>query len=162
MADTFNRAFVKVIQNLNIVIPEDLLNNTSQINDPVLRAIEKYKNHPRILAISKKCEENSFSLKYVSFEEIIKEIGKLEIKKACQDTDIPTKIIKENADIFADFIYQNFNNAIDIAVFPAILKSAVVTPLYKKDSRTSELIYRPVSILSKLSKIYERCLYRQI
>ena len=65
-----------------------MLNNTSQINDPVLRAIEKYKNHPSILAISKKCEENSFSIKYVSFEEIIKEIGKLEIKKACQDTDI--------------------------------------------------------------------------
>ena len=29
---------------------------------------------------------------------------KLETSKACQDTDIPTKIMKENADIFADIL----------------------------------------------------------
>ena len=27
----------------------------------------------------------------------------MDVSKACQDTDVPTNILKENADIFADF-----------------------------------------------------------
>ena len=60
---------------------------------------------------------------------------RLDAGKASQDTDIPTKIIKENADIVADFIYQNFNNAIACSVFPVNLKHANVTSVHKKGSR---------------------------
>ena len=162
VAETFNKFFVEVVKNLDITIDESLLNNVSQLNDPVLSAIERYKNHPSILAITEQNKSNIFSFHYVSFEEIIKEIGKLEIKKACQETDIPTKLIKENSDIFADFIYQNFNNAIASSVFPENLKNATVTPVFKKDSRTTESNYRPVSILPNISKIYERCLCNQM
>ena len=40
----------------------------------------------------------------INREEILGEILKLETSKVCQDTDIPTKIIKENTDIFADVL----------------------------------------------------------
>ena len=43
----------------------------------------------------------SFSKK--AKEEIIRDILNLDFSKACQNTDIPSKIIKENADIFASF-----------------------------------------------------------
>ena len=43
----------------------------------------------------------SFSKK--AKEEIIRDILNLDVSKACQNTDIPSKIIKENADIFASF-----------------------------------------------------------
>ena len=45
---------------------------------------------------------------------------------------------------------------------PSELKSADVTPAYKKKSKNSKDNYRPISILSNISKIYERCLYDQI
>ena len=45
---------------------------------------------------------------------------------------------------------------------PAKLKLADVTPVYKKKSKNLKDNYRPVSILSNISKIYERCLYDQI
>ena len=86
----------------------------------------------------------------------------LDVKKACQDTDIPAKIIRENCDIFADIIFQNINNGIASSVFPASVKNANITPVHKKDSKNIEYNYRPVSILSNISKIYERCLYSQI
>ena len=35
-------------------------------------------------------------------------------------------------------------------------------PLYKKDGRKEKSNYRPVSVLSNISKVYERCLYDQI
>ena len=37
------------------------------------------------------------------------------------------------------------------------MKLADVTPVYKKKSENSKDTYRPVSILSNISKIYERC-----
>ena len=39
---------------------------------------------------------------------------------------------------------------------------ANVTPVYKKGNRSEKDNYRPVSILPNLSKIFERCLCKQI
>ena len=65
-----------------------------------------------------------------------------------------------NSDIFADFLYQNFNDAIATSVFPQNLRNVNVTPVFKRGDRNSEINYRPVSILPNLSNIYERCLYK--
>ena len=42
------------------------------------------------------------------------------------------------------------------------MKLADVTPVYKKKLKNSKDNYRPESILSNISKIYERCIYDQI
>ena len=42
------------------------------------------------------------------------------------------------------------------------MKLADVTPVYKKRSKNSKDNYRPVSILSNISEIYESCIYDQI
>ena len=147
---------------MKITINENIISDTNGIDDPVLKAIEKYKKHPSILTIKKISKNNIFSFQKVSYEDIIKEIQNLDASKACQDTDVPTKIIKNNSDIFGDFIYQNFNEAIDTDIFPNVLKNANVSPVFKKGSRTCETNYRPVSILSNISKIYERCMYKQM
>ena len=42
------------------------------------------------------------------------------------------------------------------------MKLTDVTPAYKKKSKTSKDNCRPVSILSNISKVYERCIYDQI
>ena len=47
-------------------------------------------------------------------------------------------------------------------MFPPDLKLADVTPVYKNKSKNPKDNYRPVSILSNISKIYERCLHDQI
>ena len=52
--------------------------------------------------------------------------------KVTQDTDIPTKLIKENSDIFADFIFENLNDSISQSVFPSALKLANITPVHNK------------------------------
>ena len=147
---------------MKITINENIISDTNEIDDPVLKAIEKYKKHPSILAIKKISKNNIFSFQKVSYEDIIKEIQNLDASKACQDTDVPTKIIKNNSDIFGDFIYQNFNDAVDTDIFPNVLKNANVSPVFKKGSRTCETNYRPVSILPNISKIYERCMYKQM
>ena len=45
---------------------------------------------------------------------------------------------------------------------PDDLKSARVVPLYKKNDKTEVGNYRPVSVLSIISKIFERIVYNQV
>ena len=61
----------------------------------------------------------------VERDEIMKEISRLNINKATQSTDIPRKRIKENSDIFGDFIFENYNNCISSFVFPSYLKNDI-------------------------------------
>ena len=92
----------------------------------------------------------------------MKEINRLKVNKATQSTDIPTKLIIENSDIFGDFIFENYNNCISSFTFPSYLKNAIITPAHKKGTKTSKDNYRPVSILSNISKIYEKLMFKQI
>ena len=74
-----------------------------------------------------------FSFKNVPKEEILKELNNLNINKAAQNTDIPTKTIKENSDIFGDSIFSNLNYCINTSSYSSLLKRADITPVHKKD-----------------------------
>ena len=113
--------------------------------------------------IRTKCYKNGvFSFREVSFKENETEIRLLKLNKASQYSDIPTKIIKENSDIFSNFICESINNSIKSSIFPSCLKHADVTPLHKKCNKSLKENYRPVSILPILSKVFERSMFKQM
>ena len=115
-----------------------------------------------MVAILKNHKSSGFSFRHVSLDQITKQIKRLNVKKACQATNIPTKVIRMNSDdIFADFFFLNLNNCIESSVFPSNLTNVEITPVHKKDSKNTESNYRPVSILSNISKIYEICIFSQ-
>ena len=58
-----------------------------------------------MVAILENYKDNTFSFKHVSLDEITKEIKSLHGKKACQNTDIATKVIKNNNSIFSDLFF---------------------------------------------------------
>ena len=106
--------------------------------------------------------ELSFTFQPVTKNQISNLIKHLNDKKAVQSTDIPTKLIKEFCDFFSEFIYKSINHCITEANLIASFKVAEVRPLYKNDGRADKSNYWPISILSNVSKIYERCLYSQL
>ena len=69
-----------------------------------------------------KSKNMSFSFSFVIKETILNELCKLNPKKACQESDIPVKIIKEKLDIVSNFVYKNFNNSLFSSNFPSYLK----------------------------------------
>ena len=71
------------------------------------------------------------------------------------------KVIKINKDIFANFITDYFTYCIACSEFPDELKHAVI-PVHKKNEKCNKTNYRPVSILTNISKIYEKLLYDQL
>ena len=162
-ATVLNNFFSNVIMSPNIQQHNETGPKSQNINDPLIAAIIKYRSHPSIIAIKDKCNSDlHFNFSFVEYDEIMKEINNLKTNKATQNTDIPTKLIKENSDIFADFIFENLNDCIAKSLFPSSLKNAIITPVHKKGTKTSKDHYRPVSILSNISKIYERFIFKQM
>ena len=137
--------------------------NCPHIDDPVLRAITTYENHPSIVAIKEKYKlKHSFEFKPVTPAEVSQYISTLDASKASQENDIPTKIIKTNNALFSQFLATNFDICLENGHFPTELKSADITPAHKKDSKHDTSNYRPISILPNLSKIIEKCMYTQL
>ena len=58
----------------------------------------------------------------------------------------------------ADLIHLSFKTD----VFPSVLKTAKVIPVYKKDSKLDYRNHRPISLLSKIEKILEKLMYRRL
>ena len=83
-------------------------------------------------------------------------------KKAVQDTDIPVKILKENAEFFAEQICRQFSEAIYSSKFPATFKFANVTRYNVQGTRNLKDHYRPISLLPIISKIFEKLICRQL
>ena len=102
-----------------------------------------------------------FIFSHVDKYQYLKEILSLDSPKASKDTDIPTKIIKDNADIFSDFLLPD-NNSITNFIFPSSLKQAITILVFKKGDKDLKENYRPVNILPNVSKIFERLLFKYI
>ena len=161
-AESLNSFFSNIVKNLNISRYSEFDPVTENIADPTLKAIFKYKDHPSILAIQSHCEKETFRFSEVNIEDIKKDILKLNKNKASQHSDIPIKIIKENLDIFADFLCRNINSSFKSSSFPSCLKMADVTPLHKKGRKDLKENYRSVSILPVSSKVFERSMFTQM
>ena len=163
ISESLNNFFADAIINVNISQYEDPTSNTNGIDDPVLRAIEKCKNHPSIKLIKTNGKNNiSFCFQEIQAIENEKELKNLDCSKASQDSDIPTNIIKDNIDIFVPVLLTEFNESLKLNRFPHSMKSANITPVFKKNNGTDKSSHRPVSTLPNLSKVFERCIYKQI
>ena len=149
LANIFNDFFVNIVANLGITTQRF---QETDMNNPIIKAISH-----RMAA-----KNTTFSFKDISQDKIESIIKKLDPKKAIKSNDIPTKIIKEFNPLFAEFLTRNFNACLNEGIFPEDLKCSEVVPIYKKKDRRDKNNYRPVSILSNISKIYERCMQEQI
>ena len=47
-------------------------------------------------------------------------------------------------------------------IFPSLLKTAKVVPVFKKDSKLDYNNYRPISLLSNIEKILEKLVYKRL
>ena len=128
--EVLNSFFSNVVKNLKIPQYSNFDPIAQNIEDPTLKAIGKYKNHPSILTIQAKYKGRIiFFCRSIYIE---KEIFDLETKKASQISDIPPTIIKENVDVFADFLCTCINSSIKSSLFPSCIKLADVRLLHIK------------------------------
>ena len=95
-----------------------------------------------------------FSFEFVDKPKNSREINKLDKKKACQEHDIPVKLIKLNKYLFSHFIYHNFNNSLLSSNFSSNLKAADILPTHKtKTSQILRTIVQSVFFLRSLKSM---------
>ena len=106
--------------------------------------------------------QNHESVQRIKLANVKKEILNLSSKKATRKGDIPAKILKNSINTYLSELTILINNCLKEGVFPDDLKLADITPIFKKEGSLNKENYRPISILSHLSKVFERILYKQI
>ena len=95
---------------------------------------------------------------------VAKYIKRLKLRKAAGLDGITNELLKilgpSICDPLSSFI---FNLSFSSGVFPSVWKRSVVVPIYKnKGSKSDPTNYRPISLLSAISKLRERVMYDQL
>ena len=86
----------------------------------------------------------------------------MNIKKSVGYDDIPCKFLKIGATPLAGILCQMVNISLNECNFPDMLKFAEIAALLKKLDRLVKENYRPVSILTAISKVFERVFGNQL
>ena len=103
--------------------------------------------------------EGSLMLEDCTEDEIVSIIKELEIGKS---SDIPIMLIKAVQVQLAPVLTNIYNDCMTKGVFPQILKTSRITPIFKKGDAERFENYRPVSTLPIFGKIFEKVLYRRL
>ena len=75
---------------------------------------------------------------------------------------LPAIVLKECTEQLSPAIRKIWRKSLDTGEIPDILKLQTIIPLYKKGSKTLPENYRPVSLTSHLTKLFERILRKKI
>ena len=92
-------------------------------------------------------------------EEIILKLSK---KKSTGPNSIPVRILKDHSTLLSEPLSLIINLSFEKGIFPNMCKIAQVIPVFKKGDSSICTNYRPISLLSVFSKIFEKCFYSHL
>ena len=104
----------------------------------------------------------SFQFQYTTPDSIEKIIGDLKPKSSAGYDNLSSKLLKDIKGIISCPLSIIINQSLCSGIFPSKLKLAKVIPLYKKEDQRVFGNYRPISLLSSISKIFEKVAFKQI
>ena len=138
-ADKLNDHFANIAEK---TITED----KSDVNDLLkLKEFTKRKN-----------VDNDLNIPYLTVSEVHNYLCTLKDSNARGLDGLDNKILKIAAPIIAESLTYIYNLCIQNAYFPSLLKSAKIFPIFKSGDASDPSNYRPISILSSLSKPLEK------
>ena len=137
----------------------------SNLADGLLQLLPNPKNIFGIQSVfnfyHEKLPAESFSLKEVEEEVVLKALLDLKTSKAPGFDNIASIFLRDGSELLSKHIARLINLSIKLSCFPDEAKIAKVKPLFKKGSRLDPKNYRPISLLPILSKIFERIVHDQ-
>ena len=141
IANVFNSYFSSIGSTLQSKIHSSHLNFT------------KYLKNPNI---------HSIFISPTDSTEVYNIISNLKNRKTSGPNSIPTAVLKHLNNEIATIFAKLFNLSFSTGVFPDILKTSSVLPLFKKGSKLICGNYRPISLLSNISKLLEKLMYSRL
>ena len=104
----------------------------------------------------------SLSMRFVTVQKVRKLLGCLKNKTSTSVDQLDNYAVKIAADHIAEPLHHVITLSIMQKKFPSCWKFTKIVPLHKKNSTLKRENYRPVAILSPLSKILEKVVYEHI
>ena len=106
-------------------------------------------------------ETNTFFTSPTSPEEVIN-IQDLKTSKRTGPNSLPQKIIKQIKKTISLPLSELINKTLAQGIFPSAFKTAKVVPIFKNESIILCNNFRPISLLSNVSKIIEKLMHKRL
>ena len=104
---------------------------------------------------------NSIYIPEIAIMEVENIIKKLKHSSPGWD-DLPVSIFKEQVQLYIRPLTYIINESIRNGIFPDELKLAKIVPIYKSGDKALPSNYRPISVLSFFSKVFEKIMYKHL
>ena len=117
--------------------------------------------HNSLLSIKSK-QYKSFSFRCTTDAEVRNIVSNLNNNKATGHDQISVKLLKLILPALTPAITDVFNHFIVISEIPHCWKFGSVVPIFKKGNPAYKENYRPITVLTHISKVFEKILVRQL
>ena len=98
----------------------------------------------------------------VSECEVFDQLQCLDTNKACGHDRLSAKMLKEAGSTIVPSLCKLINKSLAQCKFPVGWKKANIIAIHKKDDKSTVSNYRPISLLTTLSKIMERIVFKHV
>ena len=145
IANAFNIYFahIRVSKNLSSTIEQDYTSADYR----------QYLNSPTTERLQFKC---------INEEHTIKALNNLENKNSSGHDGVSNKLLKSMTCSVSKSLTIIINQMITTGIIPDAFKVSNVMPIFKKGDCSHMSNYRPISLLPKISKIFERVIHDQM
>ena len=125
------------------------------------RSETDYTDHPSIKAIRYRRFSSEFDYSPVSTSHIYNILDHLNPRRAVGVNGISPRILRLGSPVLTEEVTKLINFCILNRSLPPAWKQARLTPVFKRGIDTDKANYRPVSMLTSLSKVFEKVIYDQ-
>ena len=146
IAENFNNYFCNIADNLM---------NTSTSNS----ISHSFVHHKKFL--QKRVQESLFK-EPTSPSEVYNAQAGLKTGQSSGLDNIPSFLLKIAAVVIAPTLSYFINLSFELGLFPESMKKAKIIPVFKTGDKLLMSNYRPISILSSFSKIFEKCIHKRL
>ena len=98
----------------------------------------------------------------ISMDDLKNAFQTLKRNKAPGYDDVTSNVILSVIDEIVTPLYHSIKLSFQSGIFPNKLKVAKISPVFKKDDRCNLSNYRPISVLTVFSKLYEKLMYNNL
>ena len=141
IAEAFNDFFVNVGPNLACKIPQSVRSFNSYLGTPI---------------------KENFTFQRITRTMVVEMCGKLKPKASFGLDCISTKLLKLMLPQILTPLCHLFNLSVQTGYIPSQLKTAKVVPVFKSGDAHDFTSYRPISLLSSFSKLFEKIIAKQM